>query len=623
MTITVSAPTIAISPSSLPSATIGTAYSQTISASGGTASYSYAINSGALPAGLTLSPGGTVSGTPTAGGTFNFTLTATDAYGSTGSAAYSVVVGAPVVAFTFAPPGGALSEAMAGEDYKQSISAKGSAGALMYSVLSGALPNGMVLNVSTGELTGPLAVGSEGDYTFTIQVRDTNGSTGTASFTLEVKPQTVTVENQIVNVPAGSSPPNVYLNRGATGGPFASAALLSVEPEYAGTAEIIQGELAQAGPASTPVGWYLRFTPDPAYSGQVRIGYRLTSALGASNTGTITYILAYDPGEVAEDIDRLVHDFVRTRQNLISSSIKVPGLLERRQMEQATNPVTARITPSESGLMGGFSTSIAQLETARDGADGISGGYSSPFNIWIDGAFLAHNDKDVNGGKWGSFAMINLGADYLLSEQALLGLSFHFDRTTDPTDTDAELTGNGWLAGPYASLELGKGVFWNASFLYGGSSNDIDTQFWDGTFDTQRWMADTSIEGQWYLDENTVLTPKLRTVYFSEEVEDYAVKNGAGDTLTIDGFNEEQFRVSLGAEISRSFTLQNGSVVTPTVGVTGGYSGLDGSGAFGSIEAGLSLETAELWMLDLSLLFNIEGEGERSAGARVGASKAF
>ncbi|WP_337271485.1 autotransporter outer membrane beta-barrel domain-containing protein, partial [Oryzifoliimicrobium ureilyticus] len=311
------------------------------------------------------------------------------------------------------------------------------------------------------------------------------------------------------------------------------------------------------------------------------------------------------------------------RQDLISSTIKVPGLLERRKMAEATDPVSARMMPSDQGMTASFSTSLAQLQSARDSADGVAGGYSSPFNIWIDGAFLAHSDKDINGGKWGSFAMLNVGVDYLLNEKALLGLSFHYDHMTDPTDEDADLKGNGWLAGPYASFEIGKNVFWNGSVLYGGSSNDIDTQFWDGTFSTRRLLVDTSIEGQWNMGDDTTLSPKLRAVYFSEDVKDYSVKNSAGDTIGIDGFNEEQFRVSLGAEIARSFTLNSGMKLTPKLGLTGGFSGMDGSGAFGSITAGVSMQTADLWMLDTSLLLNVEGEGEKSVGAKVAASRRF
>ena len=101
---------------------------------------------------------------------------------------------------------------------------------------------------------------------------------------------------------------------------------------------------------------------------------------------------------------------------------------------------------------------------------------------------MVHN-REQNGSQWGSFAMLSLGADYLVNEKALLGLSLHIDHMTDPTDEDAELTGNGWLAGPYASVEIGDGVFLDGSLLYGGSDNDIDTAFFDGSFDTTRWMA--------------------------------------------------------------------------------------------------------------------------------------
>ncbi|WP_171986769.1 hypothetical protein [Sinorhizobium sp. A49] len=51
-----------------------------------------------------------------------------------------------------------------------------------------------------------------------------------------------------------------------------------------------------------------------------------------------------------------------------------------------------------------------------------------------------------------------------------------------------------------------------------------------------------------------------------------------------------------------------------------GYSGLDGAGLFGSISAALSLQTTKSWSIDTGLLFDIEGDGEKSVGAKVGIS---
>lgn len=401
VTITVTAPTFTFAPAAgaLTTGTVGIAYNKTIAASGGGAPYDYAVTAGSLPSGLSLATDGTISGTPTADENSSFTITATDSNGATGTATYSLQVNAAGSAsFVFTPAAGAMPEAMAGEDYSQAVSATGGTAPLTYSY-SGTMPPGLILNISTGALSGPLYANTEGDYSFTIQVEDSHHATATAAYTLKVKAQDISVTDKVVNVPAGSSPPDVYLNRGATGGPFTSADITFVEPANAGSTAIIQGQLAQAG-SFAPVGWYLQFTPNPAYSGQVRVGFRLTSALGNSNTGTVTYNLNYAAGQVAESIDHLVHDFVQSRQNMISSTIKVPGLLERRQMGQESNPVTARMMPSENGLTVGFSTSLAQMEAAGSTPAAGKNADLSPFNIWIDGAFLTHRGSATDDGKW-------------------------------------------------------------------------------------------------------------------------------------------------------------------------------------------------------------------------------
>src|SRR6188474_3080494 len=99
-------PPITLSPSSLPGGTLSTAYSQTISATGGLAPYTYAITAGGLPPGLSLASNGVLSGTPTVMGNYTFTVTALDSSGAdgtlgcTGSQPYSIVIGCSTLAIS-------------------------------------------------------------------------------------------------------------------------------------------------------------------------------------------------------------------------------------------------------------------------------------------------------------------------------------------------------------------------------------------------------------------------------------------------------------------------------------------------------------------------------------------
>jgi len=100
-----------ISPSTLAGATAGTAYSQQLSASGPTTPYSFKVSQGSIPSGLSLSSGGLLSGTPSASGSFSFTVAAADSTGATdASQAYTLSVasaysGGSGAKLKWAPPG--------------------------------------------------------------------------------------------------------------------------------------------------------------------------------------------------------------------------------------------------------------------------------------------------------------------------------------------------------------------------------------------------------------------------------------------------------------------------------------------------------------------------------------
>ena len=83
-------PAIVLAPATLPNTTVGVAYSQTLTASGGTLPYTFTVISGAPPVGLTLAPTGALTGTPTVAGTSTFTVRVTDAAGCTATRSYTL-----------------------------------------------------------------------------------------------------------------------------------------------------------------------------------------------------------------------------------------------------------------------------------------------------------------------------------------------------------------------------------------------------------------------------------------------------------------------------------------------------------------------------------------------------
>ncbi len=201
-TITVAPPTITLSPSSLPSPKVGVLYSEQLSASGGTSPDGNFTATGTLPPGLTLTAGGLLSGTPTATGTFNFTVQALDSSANggpySGTQSYALTVAAPTI--TLGPA--SLPSASVAASYSETLTASG--GTSPYSnfhVTGGMLPPGV-------SLTGGTLVGTptgSGSFTFTVQAQDSSTGNGpylgTGSYTLVVSPPTITLS------PARSPPP--------------------------------------------------------------------------------------------------------------------------------------------------------------------------------------------------------------------------------------------------------------------------------------------------------------------------------------------------------------------------------------------------------------------------------
>ncbi|KVP17035.1 fibrinogen-related protein [Burkholderia ubonensis] len=149
----------------------------------------WSITSGALPAGLKLNANGTITGVPTAEGTQPFTVQASYLT-KTGQQAYQIVVGAISVSLAaITPPAGVLGIAYSGLDLKPNVTIQGDAAyagggsGVSWSIASGALPAGLVLDSNTGLVSGTPTARATG----AVQVRaDYKGKSAQQGFTISL-----------------------------------------------------------------------------------------------------------------------------------------------------------------------------------------------------------------------------------------------------------------------------------------------------------------------------------------------------------------------------------------------------------------------------------------------------
>ncbi|HSO75908.1 MAG TPA: putative Ig domain-containing protein, partial [Blastocatellia bacterium] len=183
-TMTSSCPAITVTPATVASGTVNNAYNQSFGATGGTSPYTFSLSAGSLPNGLTLSPAGGLSGTPTQAGNFNITIMATDANLCVGTRAYTLTINCQPI--TLAPAG--LPTGTVGGNYSQTITASGGTPPHTFSVTSGSLPAGLSLS-SSGVLSGiPTTPGTSN---FTVTPTDASNCAGSQGYSLTIDSPTI------------------------------------------------------------------------------------------------------------------------------------------------------------------------------------------------------------------------------------------------------------------------------------------------------------------------------------------------------------------------------------------------------------------------------------------------
>ncbi len=267
----------AITTSTLAPATVGTPYSATLAGAGGIPPYTWAISSGTLPAGLSMTSGGVISGTPLAAGTgtANLTFTMTDS-GSPNALSTTATLGltvnaVPAIAFSTTT----LAAGTYNAAYSATVVATGGSGPLTYSLLSGALPAGLNMTAA-GVISGtPTAVGT---FAITVGAADAFGDSGTQALSLTVSYAPLTITT-------------VTLPTGYVGSVYSSTTLTASGGSGTGYSwSVASGSSLPAGLALSS-GGVISGTPTSAGT----TSFTVDIADSASNTGSLVMSITVKP----------------------------------------------------------------------------------------------------------------------------------------------------------------------------------------------------------------------------------------------------------------------------------------------------------------------------------------
>ena len=249
VTLTIAPSALSLTMSTLPGAVVGTPYTATIGVTGGTAPYSCIQTGGVLPGGLTLASNCVVSGTPTAAGTFDMTVKASDSSSpaETITGPESITVTAAGTLALSSPPNGTVGIA-----YTGSIGVTGGTSAYTCVITAGTLPAGLTLGTGCAISGTPTTAGTS---TVTVKATDSSSpvKTTTGPVSLTISPAALTLSlstlpgatvgvpyNATVGVTGGTAPYMCVLASGTlpAGLSMSSACVVSGTPTVAGTSTV-------------------------------------------------------------------------------------------------------------------------------------------------------------------------------------------------------------------------------------------------------------------------------------------------------------------------------------------------------------------------------------------------
>lgn len=187
------------------------------------------------------------------------------------------------------------------------------------------------------------------------------------------------------------------------------------------------------------------------------------------------------------------------------------------------------------------------------------------FDGWVEGNVGYARNKDNNTSD--DFSNLAVGADYRVSERWLLGMVGAYHNIDSRTfETAPDISGKGWMAGPYAGYKINSQMFMSLKALHGvgetryfatpESSLDADG------LETARWLLDATVTGNWKTG-NWTLSPSAQLTHFAEHG---SQTMGSDATVSAKAGTD---RLLFGPQISYEFKPSTTTSVTPRAAVRG------------------------------------------------------
>ncbi len=200
-----------------------------------------------------------------------------------------------------------------------------------------------------------------------------------------------------------------------------------------------------------------------------------------------------------------------------------------------------------------------------------------------------------------------------MTSRLLLGVGAQLDWITyDQSSGAGQSDGFGFMVGPYLTAKVTDQFYIDAAASWGQADNSVSPLgTYSDDFDSERWLVTGALIGEFSFHE-VLVQPEVRLSYYREDTDAYVDTVGTA----IPSLTYESGTLEFGPTFSRTFELDNGMALTPSLGARGVWtfsaentanrfqsnpSTLADERLSASVTAGLALMTAD------GMHFNVDG----------------